>query len=45
MFYQTEAKPQGWRAVAVFEDRPDILREVLVARGLPVPASPVKSHA
>jgi hypothetical protein len=25
MFYQTESKPQGWRAVAVFEDRPDIL--------------------
>jgi hypothetical protein len=25
MFYQTEAKPQGWRAVAVFEDRPDVL--------------------
>jgi hypothetical protein len=25
MFYQTEAKPQGWRAVAVFEDRPDCL--------------------
>src|SRR5262249_28624982 len=25
MFYQTEAKPQGWRAVAVFEDRPDAL--------------------
>lgn len=25
MFYQTEAKPQCWRAVAVFEDRPDIL--------------------
>ena len=23
--YQTEAKPQCWRAVAVFEDRPDIL--------------------
>lgn len=21
MFYQTESKPQGWRAVAVFEDR------------------------
>ena len=21
MFYQTEAKPQGWRAVAVFDDR------------------------
>ena len=21
MFYQTEEKPQGWRAVAVFEDR------------------------
>jgi hypothetical protein len=25
MFYQTEAKPQGWRAVAVFEDRPERL--------------------
>jgi hypothetical protein len=25
MFYQTEAKPQGWRAVAVFDDRPDCL--------------------
>ena len=25
MFYQTEAKPQCWRAVAVFDDRPDIL--------------------
>ena len=25
MFYQTEAKPQSWRAVAVFEDRPDCL--------------------
>jgi hypothetical protein len=25
VFYQTEAKPQGWRAVAVFEDRPDRL--------------------
>ncbi len=25
MFYQTEAKPQGWRAVAVFEDRPEAL--------------------
>jgi hypothetical protein len=25
MFYQTEAKPQGWRAVAVFDDRPDRL--------------------
>jgi hypothetical protein len=21
MFYQTESKPQGWRAIAVFEDR------------------------
>lgn len=21
MFYQTEAKPQGWRAMAVFDDR------------------------
>ena len=21
MFYQTEAKPQGWRAIAVFDDR------------------------
>jgi hypothetical protein len=25
MFYQTEAKPQGWRAVAVFDDRCDQL--------------------
>jgi hypothetical protein len=25
MFYQTEAKPQGWRAVAVFDDRHDRL--------------------
>src|SRR5262249_58280429 len=25
MFYHTEAKPQGWRAVAVFDDRPDCL--------------------
>ncbi len=25
MFYQTEAKPQCWRAVAVFDDRPDLL--------------------
>jgi hypothetical protein len=25
MFYQTEAKPQGWRAVAVFDDRPEQL--------------------
>jgi hypothetical protein len=25
MFYQTEAKPQGWRAVAVFVDRTDRL--------------------
>jgi hypothetical protein len=25
MFYQTEAKPQGWRALAVFDDRPDQL--------------------
>ncbi|GIW80258.1 MAG: hypothetical protein KatS3mg105_2065 [Gemmatales bacterium] len=25
MFYHTEAKPQGWRAVAVFDDRPDAL--------------------
>ena len=24
-FYQTEAKPQGWRAVAVFEDRSELL--------------------
>ncbi len=23
--YFTESKPQGWRAVAVFEDRPDLL--------------------
>ena len=26
MFYPTESKPQGWRAVAVFDDgRPDLL--------------------
>ncbi|MBL8793267.1 MAG: hypothetical protein JNM56_05130 [Planctomycetia bacterium] len=25
MFYQTEAKPQGWRAVAIFEDRSERL--------------------
>jgi len=25
MFYQTESKPQGWRAVAVFDDRSDRL--------------------
>ena len=25
MIYQTEAKPQGWRAVAVFDDRTDRL--------------------
>lgn len=25
MFYQTEAKAQGWRAVAVFDDRDDCL--------------------
>jgi hypothetical protein len=25
MFYQTEAKPQGWRAIAVFDDRTDRL--------------------
>lgn len=25
MFYQTEAKPQGWRAVAIFDDRNDAL--------------------
>jgi hypothetical protein len=25
MFYHTEAKPQGWRAVAVFEDRSERL--------------------
>lgn len=25
MFYQTEAKPQSWRAVAVFDDRPEML--------------------
>ena len=25
MQYQTEAKPQGWRAMAVFDDRPDCL--------------------
>ncbi|MGF1579732.1 MAG: hypothetical protein ACFCD0_10250 [Gemmataceae bacterium] len=25
MFYQTESKPQGWRAIAVFDDRPEQL--------------------
>jgi len=25
MFYHTESKPQGWRAVAVFDDRGDQL--------------------
>jgi hypothetical protein len=25
MLYQTEAKPQCWRAVAIFDDRPDML--------------------
>ena len=25
MFYQTESKPQGWRALAVFDDRGDRL--------------------
>jgi hypothetical protein len=25
MFNLTESKPQGWRAVAVFEDRPSLL--------------------
>lgn len=25
MFYQTESKPQCWRAVAIFDDRPDVL--------------------
>jgi len=25
MFYHTEAKPQGWRAMAVFDDRSDRL--------------------
>jgi len=25
LVYQTEAKPQGWRAVAVFDDRPEQL--------------------
>jgi hypothetical protein len=25
VFYQTESKPQGWRAVAVFDDRSDLL--------------------
>jgi hypothetical protein len=25
MIYQTEAKPQGWRAIAVFDDRGDRL--------------------
>jgi hypothetical protein len=25
MFYPTEAKPQGWRAMALFDDREDRL--------------------
>lgn len=25
MFYQTESKPQGWRALAIFDDRSDRL--------------------
>lgn len=25
MFYQTESKPQGWRAMAIFDDRGDRL--------------------
>lgn len=25
MFYQTESKPQGWRALAIFEDRSERL--------------------
>jgi hypothetical protein len=25
MFYHTEAKPQGWRAIAIFDDRPECL--------------------
>lgn len=25
MFYQTESKPQGWRALAIFDDRADRL--------------------
>jgi hypothetical protein len=25
MIYHTEAKPQGWRALAIFDDRPDRL--------------------
>jgi hypothetical protein len=25
VFYHTEAKPQGWRAVAIFDDRNDCL--------------------
>ena len=25
MFYHTESKPQGWRALATFDDRPDRL--------------------
>ena len=25
MFYPTESKPQCWRAVAIFDDRPDML--------------------
>ena len=33
MFYQTEAKPQGWRAMAVFEDRSE--RLVYLGRSAP----------
>lgn len=25
MIYHTEAKPQGWRAIAIFDDRPECL--------------------
>ena len=28
MFYPTESKPQGWRAVAIFEDRGDRLLDL-----------------
>lgn len=33
MFYQTEAKPQGWRAMAVFDDRTD--RLIYLGRSAP----------
>jgi hypothetical protein len=33
VFYQTEAKPQGWRAVAIFDDRGD--RLIYLGRSAP----------